>query len=982
MMHRLASALGLLLALIVTSAAQAAPPTFTLQLDLAGHAGPLRRLDVSEARDLVVTSSDDYTARLWSLRDGRVIHVLRPPMPPGVLPRLYGAALHPGEPLVALGGTTGTDEGGHRIFLFDTDSGALLRTIDAHGGDVKRLAWSADGTLLLATYAGAHGLRAFDRGGTMVFEMSLGAPAYGIDVARDGVVAVTSMDGRVLIFSAAQSSVTLLGEVPANLGSPVSVAFSPDASRVVIGYNDPRTSPELRRVRDGALLGRLDASPVKVGNLMSVAWSRDGRSIFAGGNGADGDGRILLLRYDAGSQNLVSVREAAEAAVLDFRPLSDGRLVYSSFDGAWRIDDGDMALPRGSPVRFVWHRDGLSIASDGRAVRWEAGQQRSPMGFRFDKRLPEPGDNAQSAKPRERRGLFNAPDWDFTGMKTAQAWGPSHAKASGPVISGREVPLLPGEVTRAFSFVGDAAGSVLGTSQRLVRIAESGEVAWALPLSTEVRAVVATADGRMLVTAMSDGTVRWWRADDGSPLLALYVDAQGNWVSWTVNGFYDSSGGADQLVGWAVGFEADQALAFFRLNRFREQFRRPDLIDKVLETADLDAALQALDAARRQAVEQLGGDQAAPALPDRMSANALPPSLAALGPTRLKADAGEVVLPFVLRSTAAGLEVQIEIRIDGRRVDPLAISEPVLQAGQMRGSARLRLPAGANSVQVFARTASGVSEPLQFLVDRAVDAASARAYTDAGLPRGRTLYLLAVGISAYQKEAYRLGLPAKDARDFAAAMQAQQGGAYERVEVRVLTDEHARREDIRAGLRWLRESTGEHDVGVLFLAGHGVNDSKGIYHFVPYDGDIDRLGETAVAQGEIRGALAGLKGRAMLFVDTCFAANVAADLGAARRRTAGLASELTAAENSVIVFASSSGLQESEEKDEWGNGAFTKALVEALTGQVQRLRDLGQLSFDGLRRFVSDRVRSLTSGRQTPVAILPGGGSLGSLVTR
>src|SRR5690606_37552800 len=126
-----------------------------------------------------------------------------------------------------------------------------------------------------------------------------------------------------------------------------------------------------------------------------------------------------------------------------------------------------------------------------------------------------------------------------------------------------------------------------------------------------------------------------------------------------------------------------------------------------LETADLDAAVRALDSDRRQAVEQLGGDQAAPALPDRIGADALPPSLAALGSTRLRAGAGEVILPFVLRSSAAGLEVQIEIRVDGRPVDPLAITEPALEAGQMRGSARLRLPSGASSVQVFARTAKG-----------------------------------------------------------------------------------------------------------------------------------------------------------------------------------------------------------------------------------------------------------------------------------
>ena len=45
-----------------------------------------------------------------------------------------------------------------------------------------------------------------------------------------------------------------------------------------------------------------------------------------------------------------------------------------------------------------------------------------------------------------------------------------------------------------------------------------------------------------------------------------------------------------------------------------------------------------------------------------------------------------------------------------------------------------------------------------------------------------------------------------------------------------------------------------------------------------------------------------------------------------------MANSLAAPENGVIVFASSSGRQESLEKDEWGNGAFTKALVEGIDG--------------------------------------------------
>jgi uncharacterized caspase-like protein len=71
-----------------------------------------------------------------------------------------------------------------------------------------------------------------------------------------------------------------------------------------------------------------------------------------------------------------------------------------------------------------------------------------------------------------------------------------------------------------------------------------------------------------------------------------------------------------------------------------------------------------------------------------------------------------------------------------------------------------------------------------------------------------------------------------------------------------------------------------------------------------------------------------------------------------------------------VVFASSTGRQNSEESDAWGNGAFTKALVEGLGGKADLARR-GHVTFKALDYFVSEEVRRLTSGRQTPVTIIP-----------
>ena len=89
-------------------------------------------------------------------------------------------------------------------------------------------------------------------------------------------------------------------------------------------------------------------------------------------------------------------------------------------------------------------------------------------------------------------------------------------------------------------------------------------------------------------------------------------------------------------------------------------------------------------------------------------------------------------------------------------------------------------------------------------------------------------------------------------------------------------------------------------------------------------------------------------------------------------KTEKMMNDLSSSENGVVVFASSTGQEESEEKDEWGNGAFTKAVIEGLSGRADFMR-AGRVTFAGLNLFVSEEVVRLTSGRQRPVFISPRG---------
>jgi uncharacterized caspase-like protein len=80
--------------------------------------------------------------------------------------------------------------------------------------------------------------------------------------------------------------------------------------------------------------------------------------------------------------------------------------------------------------------------------------------------------------------------------------------------------------------------------------------------------------------------------------------------------------------------------------------------------------------------------------------------------------------------------------------------------------------------------------------------------------------------------------------------------------------------------------------------------------------------------------------------------------------------ELASAENGAVVFASSTGKQYSLEDKALGNGAFTKALVEGIGGRADYKAD-GKITINELDLYLSERVKELTKGQQTPTTTKP-----------
>jgi uncharacterized caspase-like protein len=192
---------------------------------------------------------------------------------------------------------------------------------------------------------------------------------------------------------------------------------------------------------------------------------------------------------------------------------------------------------------------------------------------------------------------------------------------------------------------------------------------------------------------------------------------------------------------------------------------------------------------------------------------------------------------------------------------------------------------------------------------------------------------------------------------------------YREVVEKVLTDEQATKDDILDGLDWIQKQTTSKDVAMVFLAGHGVNDSNGIYYYLPVNADIEKLKRSAVPFSDIKNTIASLAGKTLFFIDTCHSGNI---MGSRRGISdlTGVINELTSAENGAVVFASSTGNQYSLEDPSWGNGAFTKALVEGFGGKAD-YTGKGKISINMLDLYLSERVKDLTKGKQTPTTTKP-----------
>lgn len=947
-------ALGALTALTGTGKAQQndlPPQDPILRIETEMHTAPIVRVGVDAACKIMISGSDDKTARLWDIsetdpdrEEPRLLRVLRLPIGPGNHGKVYSVALSPDGKVAAAGGFNRSG-GDHWVYLFDTSSGKMLRRLGQLKNVVYHIAFSPDGRYLAATLGSGQGMRVWD---TTTWQLTAQdgdygtADSYGAAFDKTNALFTVADDGFVRRygrrFKLEAKAQTTAGRRPFQVavnhaGDNLAVAFDGDLGIELFG------TAALQQ------MAKVDTTNMK-GDLSTVAWSPDGKRLFAGGKYASGGGRPVVI-WENGGQGARREIRLGGSTVMHVLPCAT-RMVAGSADPAIGTysEVGIPLLHRENVIvdQRGKRGDKFLVSKDGTRVRF---------GLDYAADIPVIFDLAE-------QDLINSPELDASltqarldGIDVTD-WSDSFT----PKLGGKALTMQNAERARTLAIAPDGSRFVLGTEYRLRGFDNTGKELWERPMPGVAWGVNITADGKLALVACGDGTIRWYRLNDGQELLTLFVQAKDRrWVAWTPKGYYMASAGAEELIGWHINRGWEQAADFFPANRFRNEFNRPDVVKLVLKTLDEDLAVSRANSENNRNRE------------DEDIRRRLPPVITITSPTDGERFGNPAInVNYSVRSPS-GLPVRrVRALVDGRPIEVETRGLDGIRGQETSLTLSLPMPPRDSMLSLIAETDQSSSEPAEIQLKWA-------GASEPAAPKPK-LYAVLVGVSDYRDPNIPdLRWAARDASELAKALQAQEGFLYDKVTVKLLTNETATSAAVLDELDWISRAASQGDRVIVFLAGHGVTDERQDYYFLPSNAEIDKSSglfvprrSTAVKRTDIVSSLRETQGHALFLFDTCHAARATSTV--AMRSVPDLVpfiNELRSAENGVLVLSSSEGRESSQERDDWKAGAFTKALLEALSGAADGNPPDRIITFSELNRYVGDRVKELTANRQHPV---------------
>ena len=925
--------LAVAMMVMAAGAVQAAEPPQEpiLRIETGMHTAVIRRISVDAENRLLATASDDKTVRLWDARTGELIRIIRPPVGEGDEGKLFAVALSPDGKMVAVGGwTTLGSNSGLTIYLFDSETGQLLRRLTGLPNLTRHLVFSRDGQHLAACLGQNNGIRIYR---TDDFTLAGEDKYYGsdsYDAAFDlaGGLVTTSDDGYIRRYDA---SFRLTAKVNAPGGTrPFAAVFSPDGRQVAVGFQDTAAVNVLDG-RDLTFLFAPDTQGVGNGTLSNVAWSADGRRLYAGGMYRVASNFFIRTWSDWGRGGYADIT-AANNTIMDIHPRKGGGVFFGAADPAFgALDNQGKSLYARNPGigDYRNNRDGFQVSSDGAVIRfaYQLGGK-SPAVFALTERRLTTGTaipaGVSLAVPRTEAPGLTVTEWEDTYT---------------PKLNGAPLKLQQYEFSRSLAIAPSGRTFLLGTEQSLRLFnAEGGEI-WQIPVPSTAWAVNITGDGHYALAALGDGTIRWYSMTDGKEMLAFFPHKdQKRWVLWTPEGFFDASAGGAQLIGYHLNQGKDSAAQFVGVDKLYDQFYRPDIVIAKFQGKDINEYAKSAD------VKSL------------LTTETLPPTV------RLTTTAGsrqnrDTEIAGEICDQGGGIgdvtlylnDMPVVLDKGGRALKVVAKSS----GKDCRGFAHtVTLTEGENIIGLMARNNANTIESNRAGVTLAFRS---------GQKERPDLYVLAVAVNKYRDGDLRLKYPIPDADDLVKSIQKGGKRLFGKVIVKTVYDDAATRGGLELAFREMGKQTKRDDVFILFLAGHGITyDKDGNYYFLPvdfrYTGD-EAIRKQGVSKDDLMKNLTYIQAmKSLLLLDTCNSGSFAEAVASRNIVEKTALNRLSRATGRSTIVASSRDQAALEGYE--GHGVFTYTLLQGMGGKAKDSE--GKVTVSGLATYIEETLPKLT----------------------
>ena len=894
-----------------------AQDTPRLVIDTGGHKAKIADVLFTPDGQRLVSVSEDKTIRIWEVASGEPVRTLRGEMGEGREGKLYAGALSPDGRWLAVGGLLAGPSRDQKtaIRLMDLQgpADAPVRLLKGHADVVLSLAFSPDGGRLLSG-SSDDTAQLWDVESDKALAVLRGHTdaIYAVAFSPDGRRLVTgSLDHTLRLWAAPGKSRTrarLVAELTGHTDKVTAAAFTPDGRYLLSGGYDKTI--RLWDGREGGFIEELARQDSWVGSL---SISPDGKKVLTSPASPPGIVNVFaipsgkrLLRFDE-HKNIVLATAISP----------DGRLAATGGGNnfpiyLWELATGKVRhtlVGKGGPIWSV------GFARDGGGLAWGREPKTGNRVF-HDTTLQHRFQLRRAGLSIDRKGAAFDPSWggEVEGegqyLRAIETVGATRIRtANGRIHPTLEI-LENGQVRHRITLGPtdgyDHRSLTLTPDGRTVISGKMNGVLTSYDVATgrkrhgftghtgDVWAVAPSPDGRWLVSGSDDQTVRLWEIETGKALLTIFAANDNEWVAWTPEGYYTASLNGGRLIGWHMNQGEERLARYYPAERFAKQFRQPRVVAHYLATGgDLKRAIAL---ANQEAPRQ--GRVRETTATDLLAL--APPMVFIKEPNESQFTTDRARLRLVAEARSVNQEPvkEIWVTVNGRNPGQQGKRYPREGRRRVRLDLKLALDPGENRVAVYAKNRHGQSEPEMLVVNRAGPR------PDLDKPN---LYLLAVGVSDYADPYYKdLRYADDDARAMARILRGQQGRLYGRVSARLLTDKQADRGGVLDGLDWLLRESTQRDVSVIFVAGHGQNDGRGGYYFLPHDVKPGKLRRTGVKWIEFQDTLEQLPGTRWLLADTCHSGGVTGKPSPTDRGEADITEalrELKEAVGGVVIMA-------------------------------------------------------------------------------